>query len=106
MVSEAKATTCYFIPHYISNYVDIRNPEGHTIINYDGKSVLMGNIVTNNTVKPPNNDDCNIFRWPILADILPFRSKKEWDFVSPVYIGDDIQCQRIQKLKIKNGVAL
>lgn len=106
MVAEAKATTCHFIPDYIRNYVDIRNTESHTIIKNDGKTVQMTEIVTNNDVKTSKNTDCNVFKWPILPDLMPFRSKKGWDFVSPVYIGDDIQCQRIKKLKTKNGVAL
>ncbi len=72
----------HFEPNTIRNLVDIRQTERHTIINNDGKSILMSQIVKNNCDKYPNNMNCNVFKFPILPDIIPYRSKNGWDFTS------------------------
>lgn len=92
MVVLPTATKLIFQPDNIKNVVDIRESESHGIIKNHGKTVLMSNLSHNCKDKYPNNANCNVFKYPILPDIIPFRSKNGWNLQNSDYIGDDIQC--------------
>lgn len=82
-----KATTPHFIPDYIRNLVVIRESESHTILMYNGKSLQKSEIVRNNGDKYPNNLNCNVYKWPILPLVMPYRRGKTWDLQSENYGG-------------------
>lgn len=79
--------TCDFIPNNILNYRVFRKTESHENTIIYGKSVLLNKLSDNCKEKYRNNVNRNIYRWPIMADILPYYSHGRWDFTD---LGGDV----------------